>query len=224
MLSFYIKIYNLTNIMKKSLFFLSSFLIFLVACAAQQNQEELVQEAYNNYKSAILNDKGEEAVNYVDSRTIKYYGDILETVKSADKARINSLSLLDKLMVLIIRHKVPKEDILSFDGKQLLIFAIKNGMVGKSSVSNNSIGEVIIDKEFAKGQYISNGKTTNVSLHFYKEEGQWKIDLTSIFGIANLAFKQMIDKSGEDEDVVIFSVLESMTGKKPTEEIWQPIN
>jgi hypothetical protein len=126
--------------------------------------------------------------------------------------------------VFSIRHRTSKNDILSFDGKSLLVYAINSGMVGKNSVANNSIGEVIIESEFAKGQFLANGQKAPFYFHFYKEEGQWKIDLTSLFPVSTMAFKKMADESGENQNDYLFSLLEKITGKKPGTEIWQPIN
>jgi len=190
---------------------------------AQKGDDKLVRAAFDSYKSSILNDKGEEALKYVDSRTVKYYGDILDLVKNADAEKIEQLSILDKLMVFSIRHRASKEEILSFDGKGLLVYAIKKGMVAKNSVANNSIGEVVIDGDFAKGKFVANGKETPLYFHFYKEENQWKVDLTSLFPVANAAVKKMADDSGQGESEYILSLLEMMTGKKPAEEIWNPI-
>lgn len=189
----------------------------------QANQETLVKKSFENYRSAILNDRGEEAVSYVDSRTIKYYNDVLHLVKTADSSKIETLSILDKLMVLSIRHRTAKNDILSFDGKTLLIYAIKSGMVGKNSVMNISIGEVTIDGDFAKGQFVVNGQKSPIPFNFYKEEGQWKIDLTCLFPATTTGFKNMVNGSGQNENVYLFTLLEMMTGKKPGAEIWEPV-
>lgn len=190
----------------------------------QKSEEKLVIKSFDNYKATILNDKGEEAVKYVDSRTIKYYSEILELVKTADSSKIETLSILDKLMVFSIRHRTPKEDILSFDGKSLFVYAIKSGMVGKNSVANSSIGEVIIESDFAKGQFIANGQKAPFFFHFYKEEGQWKIDLTSIFQVSTMALKKIADERGENQNDYLFSLLEMLTGRKPGIEIWRPIS
>jgi hypothetical protein len=190
----------------------------------QKSEEKLVKKSFDNYKTAILNDKGDEAVKYVDSRTIKYYSDILQLVKTADSTKIETLSILDKLMVFSIRDRTSKEDILSFDGKSLFVYAIKSGMVGKNSVANNSIGDVMIDNDFAKGQLIANGQKAPFDFHFYKEDGQWKIDLTSLFPVSTMAFKKMAEESGQNENVYLFSLLEMITGKKPGNETWKPIN
>lgn len=210
--------------MKFKTILFSILLITTSSCIGQENTKKLVNDAYNNYKTAILNDKGEEAVKYVDSRTIKYYNDILELVKNADSVTVTNLSILDKLMVFTIRHTSTKKDILSFDGKGLLIYAIKNGMVGKNSVSNNTIGEIKIDSNFAKGQFITNGQKTNFYFHFYKEDEQWKIDLTSIFPLSTLAFKKLVTDSGQNENDYLFSLLEILTGIKPGKEIWNKLN
>lgn len=117
-------------------------------------KKEKFRHSFNQYKSAILKDNGEKAARFVDSKTINYYNDILKKTIESDSLTISKLSLMDKLMVLTIRHKVPKEMILLFDGKGLFIHAINDGMVGKNSVVNNAIGTVSVEDGFAKGQLI----------------------------------------------------------------------
>ena len=199
------------------------FAFTLNSCSAQKKEEKLVRKSFENYKSAILNDKGEEAVQYVDSRTVTYYSEILTKTKNADSIEVNELGLMDKLMVFSIRHRATKSKILSFDGKGLLVYAIKEGMVGKNSVANNTVGDVEVDGTFAKGQLIANGQKAPFYFHFYKEEDVWKIDLTSIFTIGTAAFKKMQEESGLKENEYLFSLLEMLTGRKPDSEIWKKI-
>ncbi|AFU70546.1 hypothetical protein P700755_003981 [Psychroflexus torquis ATCC 700755] len=209
--------------MKKILSCISLSFSIITCCLGQEKEEKLVRESFNSYKTSILNDKGEKAVDFVDSKTISYYNEILETTKKADSLTVNSLGILDKLMVISIRYRTSKRDILSFNGKELLIYAIKEGMVGKNSVMNTEIGDVEIDGNFAKGQLISKGQKTPFYFHFYKESNIWKIDLTSIFPEGAMAFKKMIEDNGEEENQYLIQLLEMITGKKPVNEIWKPI-
>lgn len=188
-----------------------------------KSQEDLVKESFGNYKSAILNDQGEIAAEFVDSRTIKYYQEMLDYTISADSVAVNKLNIMDKLLVFSIRHRTTKDKILGFDGKKLLIYAIEEGMVGKNSVSNTEIGEVVVDDNFAKGQLVSKGTPFPVYFHFYKEEQSWKIDLTSIFPMAIPAFQQMAQESGQEENEYLFSLLGMLTGEQPTNKIWDTL-
>lgn len=206
--------------MKKLLFLL--LLLPGMALSAQKSEEKLVRKSFDAYKKAILNDRGEEAVKYVDSRTVKYYDDMAGLVKNADSASVAGLALMDRLMVFSIRHRAPQEEIPGFDGRKLLVFAIQNGMVGKNSVAENSIGDVTIQGDFAKGQFLRMKEPTPLSFHFYKEEQVWKLDLTALFPISAFAFQKMVKDSGQEENDYLFFLLEMLTGRKPGPEIWQP--
>ena len=191
---------------------------------AQKKEEKRVRTTFENYKSAILNENGAEAVNYLDSRTIAYYTEIVSLVKTADSIAVEGLSFQDKFIVLTIRHRATREEILEFDGKSLIVFAVNKGMIGKNSVMNCSIGEVNVNRGFANGEFLSNGQKTPFLYEFNKEDNQWKIDLTAIFSLADLVFKQVIAKSGMTENEFLFSMLESLSGTKPGPEVWLPVN
>lgn len=68
--------------MKKTSLVLTILFTLIVTLSGQNNEENSVRNAFDSYKTAILNDKGEEAVNYVDSRTIQYYTDMLDLAKN----------------------------------------------------------------------------------------------------------------------------------------------
>ena len=104
----------------KNLFILLLSLSFTWTASAQKKEQQKVRAAFESYQKAILNGRGEEAIKFVDSRTLSYYSDILISIKGDDSTAIEALGILDKLMVLTIRHRATKEDILSFDGKGLL--------------------------------------------------------------------------------------------------------
>ncbi len=190
----------------------------------QNSSDSLVRQAFNNYKSAILNDKGIDAANAVDSRTINYYDKIAELTRSADSVEVSALPIIDKMTVLTLRHRAKNEEIKAMDGKATLIYAINNGMVGKNSVATLTIGDVMIDGTFAKGQIIANRQKAPIFFHFYQEQGTGKIDLTSLFPTTGAAFEKMIEYSGKDHNEFILQILESLTGRKPRKNIWQGMN
>lgn len=209
--------------MKKTINILICILFFSTFCFSQKKEEKQVRKAFEKYKTAILSDKGKEAVNSVDTRTINYYNKIINETIALDSIGLDSLGTIDKLTVLTLKHKASKKELLKFDGKGVLEYAIKNGMVGKSSVVGTTIGEVIIEDNFAKGQLVKNGQEAPFYFHFYKEDEVWKIDITSLFSIGTIAIQKMIKDSGTDENVFFVNLLELITNKKPGTELWQPI-
>ena len=189
----------------------------------QKGEEKLVRECFEKYRTDLLNDDGVAAAEDVDSRTIKYYSELIELTKTADSTKIETLSVMDKMMVLMLRLKVSKEDILSLSGKDLFIYAVNKGMVGKGSVANNTIGEIKINKDFASAQFIAKGAPTEMYFEFHKENGTWKLDITSLFPLAIMVFDKLIEYSGKSENEFLLPLVEAATSKKITPEIWLPL-
>ncbi len=200
------------------------FIAFFTAnCYSQNEEKKQIENCFRTYKDAILTNQGKIAVNSVDDKTIKYYTEILEKIKKTDSITLDGLGIIDKFSVLTFKHRASKKEILSFDGKDLFEFAIEKGMVGKNSVKNTSIGEISIDGNFARGQLISNGQETSSYFTFYKENNNWKINITSMLSAGVKAFNLMIKDSGKTENDFIIDILEIVTGKKPGNEIWHPL-
>jgi len=201
------------------------YLIFLLytSFSFAQKEEDAVIQAFKNYKSSILNDKGNEAVQFLASKTIDYYGSLLKKVKEADSLSVNSMNLMDKIFVMRIRYGVSKAEIMSFDSKSLVKYAIDEGMVGKDGVIGMELGKVMIDKNFARTELVVNGEKAPFYFHFYKEKGAWKIDLTAIFPIAAKALKQMVENSGQSENKLFSELLKYLEPEGPKNNVWNPI-
>lgn len=194
----------------------------LVGVSYGQSTKE-VKECYSSYKAAIIESNGEEALKCIDKNTLGYYGKMLDISIHGDSATIQNLELMDKMMVLTIRHRIPHEEIFSQDANSLFVYAVNSGMVGKNSVAPLEIGLVEIDEDFAKGQIVSNGQPTPLNYEFNKEEGQWKLDLTAIFAPSAAALKQVIDENDQTENEFIFEILGMVTGKAVENNIWHPL-
>ncbi|MEO1253543.1 MAG: hypothetical protein AAFY41_01475 [Bacteroidota bacterium] len=208
--------------MKKYLTIIS--LICLVAATyAQKKEEKKVRETFNKYKKALLEESGSDAADQVDLNTITYYKMILNKSLKADSVEVVNMDIIDKLTIFTVRHRVPKEELMGgMTAKDFFAYSVDNGMIGKSSVMNITIGDVFVEGDSAKGQMITAGQETPLFFGFRNEEG-WKIDITSIFSATNEALQQMITSVDSTAEEWIFQALEMLTGKAPTNEIWNPI-
>jgi hypothetical protein len=181
---------------------------------------EGVSNCFNGYKTAVLSQNGAEAIKFVDAQTLNYYAQMLDYSISISSSELQKKSFLDKLMILTLRHRATPEELHSFNGETLFIWAVENGMVGKESVQNASIGKIEIEDQSAKGQFVNNGQSTPFYYKFVKTGESWKIDLTSMFDISEKALLQMVKQQGMEQQEFIYYMLELLTGKEVDPNIW----
>ncbi len=199
------------------------FLLPLIS-SGQVSEEKLVKEVFDNYNSEMRKGNGEEALKYIDEKSVNYYNNINDLIKTGDSSKINSLPIFDKITIFVVRMKISKTEILSMTGSGLFIYIINHNMPNKRLLGNNEINTIVIDKEFATGRLVLGDKKIGQYCEFHKESGQWKINLTHLFDVGNLAYIKLVQDSGSNENKYLLTLLKKITGQKPGAEIWQPIS
>jgi len=204
------------------LFFVSIVLLVALKSSGQDAEEKKIYECFKQYKSLILQGKGEEAVQLIDSNTHRYFENTLKASIYADKKEIEALPLIDRLSVLLVRHRISADDLLKMTGREYFVQSVKQGMFGKNSLAPIELGKTEVSGSSARAQIIRDLEDTEMWFRFHKEEGQWKIDLTSLFEPTTLGLLSALAKEGMSEQDFIFASLES-TGKPVTDSIWSPL-
>lgn len=199
------------------------FTSFLQAFAQPESNDQLIKKSFANYKKAILEGKGAEASEWVDANTLSFYDRMLKISLYGDSAKVQNLDVLEKLTVLMVRHRISVDQLLPMNGRDFFIYAIDQGMVGKASVKTIDIGEVKISENFATGQMLADGKPTPLNFGFNKEKNTWKVDLTSIFALSNAGLNKVITDQETTANEYIFNALEMLTGRPVAETIWNPL-
>ncbi len=188
-----------------------------------QDNKAAVEQCFHQYKNAILEGKGAIAADYVDSKTISYYDFILEQVKHRDSVELFDLNLNDRLMILSVRHRINNKNLHTIDGKGLFILSIDNGLISKTSLAGNEIGDVAIEDKKAKAQLLIQGIKTPVFMEFVQEKNKWKLNLTSMFEQTSTSIQKMAKRSKMTENEFMLLMLEKSNNIKPNRTIWNPI-
>ncbi|MEM7572529.1 MAG: hypothetical protein AAF433_06495 [Bacteroidota bacterium] len=195
----------------------------LSSILAQNDEVDQVQAAFQGYRAAILNDRGEEAVEYLDRRNFTYYDAILDHIRVSDSTTVAELRFIERFMVLRMRQVNTQEEITRFTDSTFIVYAINEGMIGKDGVSNLQLGEIEITDDFAAAAVIFRGEKTPLKFHFYREAGEWGLDLTHTMTIGQVAIRQAITDSGMVEREFLYLLLEVLSGKAVDETvIWRP--
>ncbi|MGB0177791.1 MAG: hypothetical protein ACPF9D_11540, partial [Owenweeksia sp.] len=202
-----------------------SLLIFLssLSLQGQSEDQQKIRTAFDNYKSAIRYSNGDVALAFIDQNTRDYYQEMTNAIKTADSLSVRDMNVLDKIMVLSARHRIPEEKAISMEGDQLFIYAVKYGMVAKNSVENVEIGEIVVNGNTATASLVASGQPVPMNFEFNRENNKWKIDLTSLFEISEAGMLQVIEQKGVDENMFIEKIIELSSGIPIRKNLWKPL-
>lgn len=204
--------------MKKFLFVLiSCFLVFSLFA-------DEVHESFELYREAILAGDGEMAVQYLNQASIDYYDDLLKAALYLKESEFERRTILDKMMILRLRMNFTAKELKNMNGKELIVYSIQKGWIGKSSVVNIELSEETkIKGDWATIEVLQNGQGSDLNFIFQKENDIWKLDINEIFKITNMTLAYFVQQSDYTEKEFIEMVLESADNKKVQKSHYKPM-
>ena len=195
--------------------------LFLTACS--NNEEPAVLQSFEGYKTAILNNDGAKAYDFIDKNTRDYYALTLDRALHLSASDTKSLNIIDMMNVLLARHAIDKDELKSMDGRDFFIYATDKGWIDKERTADVNIKVASIEDNIATTHLVRAGQEAPFGFLFTKEEGQWKIDLSSVFDVSRKVMETTIDAAGMMRTEFIFTVLETSTGHEADASLWQPV-
>ncbi len=178
-----------------------------------------VKSNFSRYKSAIRNNNGSAASKLVSQSTIDYYTRIKKIALSGPAPQVRNLGVVDKLIVLTLRHRVPRSRLDSMSGKDLFEHTVSSGW---TKAPQDKLGFISGNEELAFGHLSPDGKPGIDKLKFMKEANSWKFDVTSLLEISEKTYKEKLSGSNSSPDQFVLSILENSSGKKVRRNIWYP--
>jgi hypothetical protein len=183
---------------------------------------EDVRAAFDVYRAALLKNDGDACAAVVDRGTIAYYQRMRNLAVRGTSLQVRKLPIMDKLIVLRMRHQVPLARLEAMDGRAALAHGVTEGWIGKESVGNASLGAVEVRGTRAAAVFVVEGKPTPFKIRARREPGGWRIDLRSLFEPAEAAFASLREASGRPEDDFIVDLVERLSNKPVPATIWDP--
>jgi hypothetical protein len=191
------------------------------AARAGGDDAKAVKSTFKAYQNALLKKDGPGAAAVVDRGTIAYYQRVRDLAVSGKPDEVKKLPILDKLMVVRMRHQVPLAQLKAMDGKAALAFGVSQGWVG-DNVAKVEAGPVEVTGDRATVTFMVGGKPTPVKLALQREGGAWRIDLVSLFALSSGAFKNRQAESGKSEDDFVLELVGQLAAKPVPATIWNP--
>jgi len=212
----------------KQLLQIGFLLVFCIANAQKKpvkyaGEQKIVNTVFENYRQALTDSKGTEAVKFVDSQTIAYFSNILDYVKSTDSTQLATKSVYERLLTLVVRQQASKEAIASFNGETLMAYCISSGLVGKAPIAGSTITNIQVKNHTAKAELVVFSKPQNFFLSFFKEN-DWKINLAAIYSDADKKLHMMAEEQHKTETQLLLAVIAKNFKRPVRPDIWKPIN
>lgn len=205
---------------------MKALLIILACCIsfiASANEPEAAVKTFEDYKSAILEQKGQVAVGLVTKRTVDEYQNYVDWALSADRKTLESLSFINRFQVLLLKHRIPPDTLKQLDGRSVFAYAVDRDWIGKNGVIRTTLGKVDVANDRATAEVLIGGKAAANRFQFRKEDGTWKFDLIQVIRDTDQTLKAAAKQRGVTEEEFMFSLIETVSGRKVGDSIWNPI-
>lgn len=186
--------------------------------------DEAIRSTFFAYRKAISDKKGDVAASLVTESTIAYYEKSRVAALSMKAAELKKQPLMDRLIVLAIRHRLADKELAKLDGRGLFAAAVDAGMV----MDAGAIEPDAIERDGAKAQLGLRVGTTitppKSGFAMRREAGGWRIDVLSVAAAAGAALEGSLKQLDPDPDKALLALLELSSGTKPSEAVWQPLD
>jgi hypothetical protein len=97
---------------------------------------------FQNYKSAILAQKGDVAFDLVTRRTVDEYQRYLNWGLTGDRQTLESLPFINRFQVIMLKHRIPADILKQLDGRTLLVYTVDSDWIRKDGVIRTTLGKV----------------------------------------------------------------------------------
>lgn len=181
-----------------------------------------VVAAFDDYKSALIARDGEAAAGIAADPTLDYYDEMRTLALTASRREVKRLRLVDQLFALGLRHFLPPARLQKMDGFEVFEYSVDEGMVSENVVSKMEASGADVSGNRALLSVEINGEQAPFTFAFVKEEGNWKIDMTELLQLSDSGFQSLADQSGKSDEAFLMQILTSMSGTRPSKDIWKP--
>lgn len=180
-------------------------------------EAEAVRAVVREYQQAAARRDGAATARLVTRDTRGYYARMRDMAVSAPEAQVRALPLMERMMVLMYRHRVPAGELRALPASSAFAYTIDAGWVsGDADGDMASLGEIYGEGDRAVL------RLGGEDIPFLREDGVWRWDMMPMLLAASEEFAPD-PASGMTEDEFLLFVLKYSDGRDPSPDIWQPL-
>ncbi|HHH49906.1 MAG TPA: hypothetical protein ENK52_02885 [Saprospiraceae bacterium] len=195
---------------------------FFSACSSKTDAE-LITEVFQNYTSAIKNNQGMLAAEYLDQKTLDWFDKLLDMSLNAPKSELQKSNMLSKVTVLSIRQEHSKKEIKALNNKAVFAFALDKDLYHQDSTKQFTIANLKIGNPRAVAAVNINGKEVpGKYIKFLKDKDGWKLNFAAMINILNDQATGRLVENIPAENRKAIHIVRKLSNKPIKRNIWKP--
>lgn len=195
--------------------------LFLLVCligmfmGCKPSDEAAIRETHRAFVEAWERRDGAAAADLVGSRTLAFYGDLLDQVRSADSAALLSRDFITGTYIILkTRELASPERIASFDPKSYYDFLVSSDP-SQDAIRQDYLAlklkEVVVEGAHASGSISVLDMQSGQQFLFSREGASWKIEPISLLEMVEKIIRMNMERTERSA----YEVLREMVWKLP---------
>ncbi len=194
--------------------------------------EAAVRATFEAYRQALLAGDGERAAALVDRTTDEYYRDLKRLVLDGTEQDVRQRTFVDRFLVVAFRHQFDAAELTGMELADVIVRAMEIGWINSAAIEQLAVGSVRIegDEAWAAARTRASledpalgGGIDELEYRFVREDGIWKFRFSALVSSIDEVMRNLAEQLGADEDDLIFTLVESLTGVEVLPGVWDAI-
>lgn len=194
--------------------------------------EAAVRETFEAYRQALIAGDGEQAAALVDRETGDYYRELKRLVLDGSEEEVRQRTFVDRFLVVAFRHQFEAAELTGMELADVIVRAMEIGWINSAAIEQLAVGAVRIegDEAWAAARTRASledpalgGGIDELEYRFVNENGNWKFRFSALVASIDEVMRNLAEQLGADEDDLIFTLVESLTGVEVLPEVWDAV-
>ena len=198
--------------------------------AGTSDAEAAVRATFEAYRQALMAGDGELAASLVDRETGEYYRQLKRLVLEGSKEEVRQRTFVDRFLVVAFRHQFASDELAAMELADVIVRAMDLGWINSTAIEQLAVGPIRVEgnEAVAAARTLASledpslaGGMDELEYRFVNEDGQWKFRFSSFVSSIDGVMRNLAAQLGADEDDLIFTLVESLTGVEVLPEVWE---
>ena len=190
--------------------------------------EAAVRATFEAYRQALIAGDGDRATALVDRATGDYFRDLKRLALMGSGEDVRQRTFVDRFLVVAFRHQFDAAELTAMELADVIVRAMEIGWINSAAIEQLAVGEVRIegDEAWAAARTRASledpalaGGIDEMEYRFVREDGSWKFRFSALVLSIGEVMRNLAEQLGAEEDDLIFTLVESLTGVEVLPEI-----